>query len=490
MAVYKVTVDEATTVLGVTEAVTILSEQVTGVQGATGQGLATGGTTNQVLAKNSNTNFDTKWIDAGGGGGSGTVTSVATGTGLTGGPITTSGTLSLADVSPAPTGTYGSATAVPAITVDVKGRTTAVTSTPIQLASTAKVTGLDTALANKAPSTGIAQSAITGLVSALSDKANTGSTNTFTNNQTIQGNLTVGNGAGTMVFDASVGTLTLDTGSLTVLNTITSSGVIQGAQLRVGTGAGNATLSPTGLTASRAITFPDKDITVAGAGANTDITSLTGLTTATASGLITGGSIKVGTGAGNATLSSTGLTASRSVIFPDKDITIAGAGANTDITSLTGLTTALSTSQGGTGVTGASTGTGGVVLSTNPVITKPTITRAVYQNVAPSTLTWTSNAATIASSVLTAGWMQITDANLSGSGTLNLPSTTICAAFLTTNGEAADITIINLDPLFGATLTAVSGVTLLGNAVVAAGTSATFRFYRTSATVFVWVRTA
>jgi len=430
MAVYKVTVDEATTVLGVTEAVTILSEQVTGVQGATGQGLATGGTTNQVLAKNSNTNFDTKWIDAGGGGGSGTVTSVATGTGLTGGPITTSGTLSLADVSPAPTGTYGSATAVPAITVDVKGRTTAVTSTPIQLASTAKVTGLDTALANKAPSTGIAQSAITGLVSALSDKANTGSTNTFTNNQTIQGNLTVGNGAGTMVFDASVGTLTLDTGSLTVLNTITSSGVIQGAQLRVGTGAGNATLSPTGLTASRAITFPDKDITVA------------------------------------------------------------GAGANTDITSLTGLTTALSTSQGGTGVTGASTGTGGVVLSTNPVITKPTITRAVYQNVAPSTLTWTSNAATIASSVLTAGWMQITDANLSGSGTLNLPSTTICAAFLTTNGEAADITIINLDPLFGATLTAVSGVTLLGNAVVAAGTSATFRFYRTSATVFVWVRTA
>jgi len=36
MAVYKVTVDEATTVLGVTEAVTILSEQVTGVQGPTG----------------------------------------------------------------------------------------------------------------------------------------------------------------------------------------------------------------------------------------------------------------------------------------------------------------------------------------------------------------------------------------------------------------------------------------------------------------------
>jgi hypothetical protein len=462
MAVYKVTVDEATTVLGVTEAVTILSEQVTGIQGPTGQGLATGGTTNQVLAKNSSTNFDTKWIDAGGGGGSGTVTSVGTGTGLTGGPITTAGTLSLADLSPAPTGTYGTATAVPTITVDVKGRTTAVASTPIQLASA---------------------SAVTGLTTTLAGKANTGTTNTFTNSQTIQGSLTCDNGSGSMIFDSGTGNLTLDTGSLTVLNTILASGTISGLQL------------------------------------------------------ISTGFIKLGAANKVATIDASALSANRQIAIPDKDFKIVGidsSGVNNDILSLTGLTTPLSTSQGGTGATGASTGTGGVVLKTSPTITTPTITtpavtngtfdtptittpavtngtfatptittptvsngvftrptftRTIYQNSAPTTLTWTSNASTISSGVLTSGWMRITSANLTATGTLSLPSTSICAAFLTTNGEAADVIIVN-EASFAATATGVSGVTLTGNTSIAANSSATFRFYRTSSTVFVWVRTA
>lgn len=59
----------------------------------------------------------------GGGGGSGTVTQVNTGTGLTGGPITTTGTVALANTAVTPS-TYGDATHVGQFTVDQQGRLT------------------------------------------------------------------------------------------------------------------------------------------------------------------------------------------------------------------------------------------------------------------------------------------------------------------------------------------------------------------------------
>jgi hypothetical protein len=78
----------------------------------------------------------------GGGGGNGTVTNVATGTGLTGGPITSTGTVSLANTA-VTAGSYGNASTVANFTVDAQGRLTAASNTAIAIANTA-VSGLGT----------------------------------------------------------------------------------------------------------------------------------------------------------------------------------------------------------------------------------------------------------------------------------------------------------------------------------------------------------
>ena len=72
----------------------------TGANGTNGAGVATGGTTGQVLAKTSNTDYATGWTTPT----VGTVTSVAatsgTGISVTGSPITSSGTLNITNTAP------------------------------------------------------------------------------------------------------------------------------------------------------------------------------------------------------------------------------------------------------------------------------------------------------------------------------------------------------------------------------------------------------
>lgn len=85
------------------------------------------------------------------GGGSGTVTSVGSGTGLTGGPIVGSGTLSLADTAVTPA-TYGSASKATVVTVDQQGRITTASQPNIQIAES-QVTSLVSDLAAKTPTT-------------------------------------------------------------------------------------------------------------------------------------------------------------------------------------------------------------------------------------------------------------------------------------------------------------------------------------------------
>jgi hypothetical protein len=63
--------------------------------GANAFGILPVGTNGQVLSANSACVSGLEWVAAGGGGGAGTVTSITAGTGLSGGTITTSGTVSL-----------------------------------------------------------------------------------------------------------------------------------------------------------------------------------------------------------------------------------------------------------------------------------------------------------------------------------------------------------------------------------------------------------
>ena len=95
----------------------------------------------------------------------GTVSSVATGTGLSGGPITSTGTISITNTG-VTAATYGLANSVPQIALNAQGQATSASNVLISIANT-QVSGLGTMATQNANSVAITGGTISGLSSPL-----------------------------------------------------------------------------------------------------------------------------------------------------------------------------------------------------------------------------------------------------------------------------------------------------------------------------------
>jgi len=125
------------------------------------------------------------------------VTSVATGTGLTGGPITTTGTISIANSGVA-AGTYGSSSLVPVFTVNAQGQLTAAADTAISATAIGAVTSV-TGTANEITSSG-GQTPVISLPNALTftSKTVTGGAFNMTSAQVASDTVTTNTAAQTL----------------------------------------------------------------------------------------------------------------------------------------------------------------------------------------------------------------------------------------------------------------------------------------------------
>lgn len=242
--------------------------------------------------------------------GSGTVTTINTGTGLTGGPITSAGTISIANTAVS-AATYGSSSAVPVIAVNAQGQITSATNTAINAVTLTTGTisttpSASTDIANKSYVDTIAQ----GLDTKASVVAATTVDITLSGTQTVDGialiaadrclvkNQTLSQNNG--IYDVAAGAWTRSTD----MNTWAQ---VPGAYVFVETGTTQAdtgwvcTSNAGGTLGTTAITWAQ--FSGAGSGVSSITFGSTGLTPATATtGAVTvAGTLAVANGGTNIT---------------------------------------------------------------------------------------------------------------------------------------------------------------------------------------------
>jgi len=205
----------------------------------------------------------------------GTVTEIDTGTGLTGGPITSSGTISLANTA-VTAGTYGSATQVGIFTVNAQGQLTAASNTTVTPAWSS-ITSTPTTIAGY----GITDAVSLAGSQTLTNKTISGASNTLTNignGSLTNSTITINGNVTSLGGSVSVGTVTSVAGTGSV-NGITLTGSV--------TASGSLTLGGT-LSGIGNSQLTNSSITI-----NGNLVSLGGSTTVTAS---TTSTLTIGTG--------------------------------------------------------------------------------------------------------------------------------------------------------------------------------------------------
>ena len=329
----------------------------------------------------------------GGGGGGGTVTSIATGAGLTGGPISTTGTIALA-TSGVTAGVYQRAN----VTVDVYGRVTAISSDPASgtVCQITAGTGLSGGVITNTGTIALCDTTVTpGSYTNSSFTVNAQGQVTAASSGTAITSITAGTGlsGGTIT---SSGTIALTPSGVTA-GTYTSPAIVVDAEGRItsavdcsyvssiatGTGLTGGPISSTGTialadTSVSAGTYTFPTITVDAQGRLTNASNNTAVTCVCAGTGLTGGPIS-----STGTLSLAALAPDPSGLYPLASVTLDAYGRVTGATA-NDLSTAISTvaplaiSGSATSVSlsvgNASTSASGVVTLVDNLTTNSTTT--------------------------------------------------------------------------------------------------------------------